>query len=141
LNAPGQYNHSRIVVRGNHIEHWLNGERVVQAETGSDDWQARIAGSKFANVERFAQNSKGRIQIQDHGSKVWFRKILLRPLAAGGLWDAGWDEQGTGPPSGSSSIGWMQQRRCACPTNPATARQVRSRLRSTSVLSCSNMAE
>lgn len=85
LNAPGQYNHSRIVVRGNRIEHWLNGERVVQADTGSDDWQARVAGSKFANVERFAQNRKGRIQIQDHGSKVWFRKILLRPLEAGGL--------------------------------------------------------
>jgi hypothetical protein len=84
LNAPGNYNHSRIVVRGNHIEHWLNGRMVVQADTSSNEWRERVAGSKFADVECFAQNPKGRIQIQDHGSKVWFRKILLRPLGTDG---------------------------------------------------------
>jgi hypothetical protein len=80
LNPPGQYNHSQIVVRGSHIEHWLNGEMTVKADTSSNEWRKRVAKSKFAKVQQFAQNRKGRIQIQDHGSKVWFRKILLRPL-------------------------------------------------------------
>ena len=83
LNPPGTYNDSRIVVRGTHIEHWLNGEKTVEADTSSDDWRRRVARSKFANVKQFAQNRKGRIQIQDHGSKVWFRKMLLRPLTIG----------------------------------------------------------
>jgi hypothetical protein len=84
IYAENPWNHSRIVVRGNHIEHWLNGRMVVQADTSSDEWRQRVAGSKFADVECFAQNPKGRIQIQDHGSKVWFRKILLRPLGSDG---------------------------------------------------------
>ena len=43
-------------------------------------WKRRIAASKFAKVKDFAQNTKGRIQIQDHGSRVWFRNITIKPL-------------------------------------------------------------
>ena len=78
LNPPGAYNHSRIVVKGSRIEHWLNGDKIIEADTSSAEWRQRIAKSKFARVEGFAQNRKGLIQIQDHGSKVWFRKLLLR---------------------------------------------------------------
>jgi 3-keto-disaccharide hydrolase len=80
LNPPGTYNHSRVVVEGNRIEHWLNGVKIVEADTSSAAWRKRIAKSKFARVKGFAQNRKGRLQIQDHGSKVWFRKIVLRPI-------------------------------------------------------------
>lgn len=81
VNPPGEYNHSRIVVCGTRIEHWLNGEKIVEADTSSDQWKRRVAQSKFAPVKGFGQNRRGRIQLQDHGGKVWFRRITLRPLS------------------------------------------------------------
>lgn len=80
VNPPGEYNRSRIVVAGTRIEHWLNGERIVEADTASDEWQERVAKSKFAPAKDFAQNRRGHIQVQDHGGQVWFRSITLRPL-------------------------------------------------------------
>jgi hypothetical protein len=80
LRPVGEFNESRIVARGSKIEHWLNGVKVVEADTSSDDWRERIADSKFHDVAGFAQNAKGRIELQDHGSKIWFRNIILRPL-------------------------------------------------------------
>jgi hypothetical protein len=84
LRPVGEFNESRIVARGSKIEHWLNGAKVVDADTSSDDWKRRIADSKFHDVAGFAQNAKGRIELQDHGSKTWFRNIVLRPLEAPG---------------------------------------------------------
>jgi hypothetical protein len=79
---PGEFNQSRIVTRGPKIQHWLNGVLVVDAEIGSDDWNKRVAASKFGPVKNFAKNPKGRIQLQDHSSKVWFRNIVITPLDA-----------------------------------------------------------
>jgi arylsulfatase len=76
----GEYNQSRIVVRGSHIEHWLNGEKVVEADTSSEDWKRQIAKSKFKKVEGFGQNSHGHIMLQEHGGEVWFRSITIRKL-------------------------------------------------------------
>ncbi len=78
----GQFNHSRIVVRGNRIEHWLNGELIVLACVGSNEWNRRIADSKFDDVEGFARNRSGKIMLTDHNSEVWYRNIELTPLAA-----------------------------------------------------------
>jgi hypothetical protein len=80
LKPVGQYNHSRIVSHGTRVEHWLNGEKIVAVDTASQDWKEHVAQSKFAPVKDFAQNRRGRIQFQDHGSKVWFRNITIRPL-------------------------------------------------------------
>jgi hypothetical protein len=80
LRPVGHFNESRIVVRASKIEHWLNGAKVAEADTSSDDWRQRIAASKFNGVTGFSQNAKGRIELQDHGSKIWFRNIVLRPL-------------------------------------------------------------
>jgi hypothetical protein len=82
LRPAGQYNTSRIVVRGTKIEHWLNDKRIAEADVSSEDWKKRIAGSKFGEVEGFFKNRKGRIELQDHGHKVWFRNITLRKLDA-----------------------------------------------------------
>jgi hypothetical protein len=82
LRPVGEFNDARIVVRGTKIEHWLNGEKIIEADTSSDDWKRRVARSKFGDVEGFFTNGKGRIELQDHGSKVWFRNIVLRPLDA-----------------------------------------------------------
>lgn len=76
----GQYNETRIVVRGAHVEHWLNGTKLLEAEIGSDTWKQRVAGTKFADWPEFAQATDGHIALQDHGHPVWFRDVKLRPL-------------------------------------------------------------
>ncbi|QDT67203.1 Trehalose utilization [Planctomycetes bacterium MalM25] len=79
----GEWNTGRIVSRDGKVEHWLNGERVVSAEIGSDDWNERVGGSKFADWKGFAKNATGHIALQDHGSRVWYRNVRIKPLAAG----------------------------------------------------------
>lgn len=81
LKKVGEFNQSRIVVEGPHIQHWLNGVQVVDAYAGSAEWKERLAKSKFSVVPGFFENAKGRIQLQDHGSVVWFRRITLKDLS------------------------------------------------------------
>jgi hypothetical protein len=80
LRPVGEFNQSRIVVRGNHIEHWLNGARIVSADVGTSEWQQRVAESKFHNFESFGENRSGLIMLTDHGSEAWYRNIVLTPL-------------------------------------------------------------
>lgn len=74
----GEWNHSRIVAQGNHVEHWLNGSKVVEYERGSDDYRKKVAASKFAQYENFGEEAKGHILLQDHGSKMAFRNIKIK---------------------------------------------------------------
>jgi hypothetical protein len=76
----GKFNASEIVVRDNKIEHRLNGQLIVSATIGDDDWKERVAVSKFNDVKNFGQNRRGRIMLTDHGSEVWFRNIKLELL-------------------------------------------------------------
>jgi 3-keto-disaccharide hydrolase len=80
LNPVGEFNLTRIVVKGNHIEHWLNGVKVVQFERGSEDLKQRIAQSKFKNTKGFGETAKGHILLQDHHDAVWYRNIKIREL-------------------------------------------------------------
>jgi hypothetical protein len=80
LRPAGEFNQSRIVVRGPKIEHWLNGEKVVSADMSDEDWKKRVAASKFGRVKNFMKKPKGRIELQDHRSRVWFKNIELTPL-------------------------------------------------------------
>ncbi len=84
LKPVGQWNTARIVLRGNDVEHWVNGKRVVHAVIGSDDWNERVAASKFKDWEKFGKNRSGHVCFQDHGDKVWFRNIRVRNLATDG---------------------------------------------------------
>jgi hypothetical protein len=77
----GKWNRARIVVRGNRIQHYLNGEKVVDAEIGSEDWNKRLAESKFATWPKFAKNKSGYIVLQDHGDEVWFRNMRVKRLS------------------------------------------------------------
>lgn len=77
----GEYNETRIVVRGTHVEHWMNGTKLLEAEIGSDTWGERVAGTKFANYDAFAEAESGHIVLQNHGDPVWYRDIKLRSLS------------------------------------------------------------
>jgi len=74
----GEWNAVRIIVRGNRIEHWLNGKRVVATTYGDDVWRTMVAGSKFKKMPEFAKIPRGRIALQDHGDRVWYRNIRIR---------------------------------------------------------------
>jgi len=77
----GQWNAVRIVAHGNHVEHWLNGEKIVAYELGSDDWNRRVAASKFKNKKWFLEPpKKGHLCLQDHTSRIEYRNIKLRPI-------------------------------------------------------------
>jgi hypothetical protein len=76
----GRWNRTRIVARGWKIEHWLNGQKIVDADLASPEGKALIANSKFANSSQFASFLQGRIALQDHGDLVSFRRIKIRDL-------------------------------------------------------------
>jgi hypothetical protein len=78
----GEWNQVRLVARGPHVEHWLNGVKVVEYEQGSPEWQARVAKSKFATMVGYGKHMRGHIVLQDHDDAVWCRNIRLRPLDA-----------------------------------------------------------
>ncbi len=80
LKPVGEFNQIRLVVKGNHIEHWLNGEKVLEFERGSEAIKALIAQSKFKTQPLFGTFSKGHLLLQEHGDKVWYRNIKIRQL-------------------------------------------------------------
>jgi hypothetical protein len=80
VKPAGEWNHVRIVVNGNHVEHWLNGVKVVEYELGSADWTAKVAASKFAPHPHYGRNTTGYISLQDHGDRVAYRNIKIRVL-------------------------------------------------------------
>jgi len=76
----GQWNTLRILIDGPHVEHWMNGVKYVEYELWSDDWNQRVARSKFAAWPKFAKAKTGYIALQDHGGEVAFRNIKIRPI-------------------------------------------------------------
>ena len=78
IRPAGQFNESRIVVRGMHVEHWLNGTKVLEYTLDSAPVRAAIADSKFAKVERFGKLHQAHILLQDHNDPVCYRNIRIR---------------------------------------------------------------
>lgn len=80
INPPGEWNNGRIVANGNHIEHWLNGQKLIEYEINSDDWKKRKESSKWKDAPGYGIVPKGHIDLQDHGGEVWFRNIKIKTL-------------------------------------------------------------
>ncbi|MEI6669081.1 MAG: DUF1080 domain-containing protein [Acidobacteriota bacterium] len=78
--ALGQWNQGKIVMKGTHVEHWLNGVKIVELELDSPDFATRVDQSKFKPYAQFGKAQRGHIAIQDHGDKVSYRNIKIRPL-------------------------------------------------------------
>ena len=80
VHPVGEWNTVRLVVRGNAVEHWLNGTKIVMYEFGSPEWKELVAASKFSEFPAYGQAKSGHLGLQDHGNRVWFRDIKLREL-------------------------------------------------------------
>jgi Domain of Unknown Function (DUF1080) len=88
LNAPsedttrpvGEWNSCRLLVNGAHVEHWMNGVKVVEYELWSDDWKTRVAASKFKAWPDYGMAKSGHIVLQDHEAEVAFRNIKIKVL-------------------------------------------------------------
>ena len=80
VRPVGEWNQVRIVVRGTHVEQWLNGTKVVEYELGSPEWEAKVAASKFSQWPAYGRATTGRIGLQDHGDPVWYRSIKIREV-------------------------------------------------------------
>jgi Domain of Unknown Function (DUF1080) len=81
LKPTGEFNESRIVVQGNHVEHWLNGSKIVEYDLGSQAFLDAIAKSKYKDIPGFGIKRKTRILLQDHGDEVRFRNLKIRTLS------------------------------------------------------------
>jgi len=80
LKPVGEWNQSRVLLQGNHVEHWLNGAKIVEYDLGSDELNRLIGQSKFKDMPRFAKEKSGYLDLQHHGDEVWYRKIRVRRL-------------------------------------------------------------
>ena len=76
----GEFNKGKIIVIGNHIEHYLNGELIVSIDVGSEEWKESVEKSKFKDVKEFGTTTIGRIFLQDHNCKVWFKNLYITEL-------------------------------------------------------------
>ncbi|HBE40891.1 MAG TPA: DUF1080 domain-containing protein [Bacteroidales bacterium] len=80
LKPVGEFNSSRIIVNGNHAEHWLNGIKVVEYEFGSEELEDAYLASKFSEIPGFINKRKAHIVLQNHNDESWFRNIKIRVL-------------------------------------------------------------
>ena len=88
MNAPsakvakpaGEFNHTKIVINKGHVEHWLNGTKVVDYHLWTPEWEQTKANSKWKDVKIYGMSKAGYIALQDHGGGVAFKNIKLKPL-------------------------------------------------------------
>lgn len=80
VKPVGEYNTVRLVVKDGNVTHYLNGKKVVEYTLWSPEWERMVQESKFAKMPDYGRYKSGHIALQDHGDKVWFKNIKIRPL-------------------------------------------------------------
>jgi len=80
----GEWNHTRILVNRGHVEHWLNGAKTADYVMWTPECEKLVAAGKWKDYPGYGRARKGRIGLQDHGNKVWFRNIKVRVIPARG---------------------------------------------------------
>jgi hypothetical protein len=80
LNPVGQWNVSRIVFNNGHVEHWLNGKKIVEFEAWSDDWNKKRETGKWKDYPDYGKAKTGEIALQDHGDKAYYKNIEIKEL-------------------------------------------------------------
>ena len=76
----GEYNRTRIVVKGDHVEHWLNGVKVADFHAWTPEWEKLKKEGKWKDYPDYGNSKKGYIALQDHGGGVWFKNVKIRKL-------------------------------------------------------------
>jgi hypothetical protein len=80
LKPVGEWNTAEILVNNGHVEHWLNGIKVVEYDLWTDEWKALVAAGKWKDYPAYGLSKKGHLALQDHGSNVWYKNIKIREL-------------------------------------------------------------
>jgi hypothetical protein len=79
-NPPGEWNSAKIVAKGAHVEHWLNGKKTADYELWSPEWKAKVAKSKFNAWPEYGMAKSGHFGLQAHGNEVSFKNLKVRVL-------------------------------------------------------------
>lgn len=80
LKPVGEWNNTRIMVHGKHVEHWLNGKKILEFERWTADWNKLRDSGKWKEAPDYGLAKSGRIALQDHGSIFWFRNVKVREI-------------------------------------------------------------
>lgn len=80
VKGPKEWNQVRIISNRGHLEFWLNGVKQLETTMFTPEWEAMIKESKFVKYPDFGKSRKGKIMLQEHGSRVWFRNIKIKEL-------------------------------------------------------------
>lgn len=80
LKPVGEWNTSKIVFKNAHVEHWLNGEKILEFDAWTDDWKMKRKTGKWKDYPDYGAAKTGKIALQDHGNKAYFRKIRIKEL-------------------------------------------------------------
>ncbi len=80
VKAAGEWNKARVVVNNGKLEHWLNGVKVVDTELWTEEWVENLKSTKWKDYPAFSTKKSGKIALQDHGDRVWFKNIRIREL-------------------------------------------------------------
>jgi hypothetical protein len=80
IKPVGEWNTSKIIFNKGHVEHWLNGEKIVEFEAWSDDWKKKKSEGKWKDFPDYGSAKTGGIALQDHGNKAWIKNITIKEL-------------------------------------------------------------
>ncbi len=80
LKPVGEWNSSKIIYNNGHVEHWLNGEKIVEFDRNSEAWKKQRAEGKWKDYPDYAKVTTGHIALQDHGNKAYYKNIKIKEL-------------------------------------------------------------